>query len=107
VPWAFPIVGADRYATNIAVANIFFYPPFIAGVANGQDFPDGLVGGALMGTIGQPLLFGTPAALPGVTRLLLDSSSTSVDFSFIFGTTTSLSAAVASDVAFLSGGEIP
>ena len=107
VPWAFPIVGADRYATNIAVANVYFYPPYIAGIATGTDYPDALAGGALMGTIGQPLLFGAPTALPGVARIMLDVSSTAVDFSFVFGPTTSLSAAVAGDVSYLSGGQIP
>ncbi|HZV27133.1 MAG TPA: cell wall-binding repeat-containing protein, partial [Acidothermaceae bacterium] len=44
-PTAQPLVGADRYATSILVANQLFASPSIVAIASGVAFPDALSGG--------------------------------------------------------------
>ena len=63
-PSATPIVGADRYATSVAVAKQFFTAPTIAGLANGQTFPDALAGDVENGRLGAPMLLVAPTTLP-------------------------------------------
>ena len=57
-PTAQPLVGADRYATSILVANQLFASPSIVAIASGVAFPDALSGGALAGIDGAPMLLG-------------------------------------------------
>jgi putative cell wall-binding protein len=60
-PGATPIAGIDRYDTAVKVAERLFPNPVVAGVANGEAFPDGLSGGAMMGKVQGPLLLVKPA----------------------------------------------
>ena len=64
LPSAVPIVGADRYATSVAVARKFFAAPTIVGLASGITFPDALAGGVEMGIVGGPMLLVEPTAMP-------------------------------------------
>ena len=51
-----PLVGADRVATALEVADAFFSDPGVVGLARSDAFPDALAGGAHAGTGGGPLL---------------------------------------------------
>lgn len=55
-PGAVALVGADRYATNAALARAFFPGTSSFSVATGQAFPDALAGGAYSAAHAQPLL---------------------------------------------------
>jgi hypothetical protein len=84
-------VGADRYDTAAAVADIFFVDPatgegpVTAGLATGTTFPDALSGGAFMALIGGPMLLTQPATLNGHAGAFLGAHRTTIDFAFIFG----------------------
>ena len=55
-PAAIPIVGTDRYDTAVMVVERLFPNTGLVGAASGEDFPDGLSGGAMMGKVKGPLL---------------------------------------------------
>ena len=61
------VIGADRYATAVAVAKRFFAAPASVGVASGTTFPDALSGGAYLAHLGGPLLLTAPNALSAPT----------------------------------------
>ncbi len=106
-PWATPLWGADRYATNIAVNRAIFYPPYAVGIATGQNFPDALAGGAFQGIIGQPLILTPGSSVPAVTSSYLDASSASEDFVIVYGGTSVVTDPVVNSVVALAGGRIP
>ncbi len=60
------IAGGDRYATAAAVVDAFYPDGTTQGVAiaSGEDFPDGLAGGAHAAGRGIPLLLAKPGELP-------------------------------------------
>lgn len=60
-PSATPFVGDDVYETATLLADEFYDDPDEASVASGENFPDGLAGGAFAGTRRIPLLL-TPQA---------------------------------------------
>lgn len=64
--------GNNRFETSRAVALRFFQAnPPLAVVANGMDFPDALVGGALAGAGNGPVLLTQARKLPNETRAVL------------------------------------
>lgn len=85
-----PVAGTDRYATAAAVAHIFFNgptSPASIGVAVGDNWPDALSGGALLGTQGAPLLLANKAAIPGVEADYAETVASSVNTVLAFGGT--------------------
>ena len=64
LPGAKRLSGADRYATNLAVAKEFYPSAKNIYVATGVNFPDALVGGPLAGTNPGPLLLVKQGAWP-------------------------------------------
>jgi putative cell wall-binding protein len=75
------LAGVNRYSTAVAVANFelgtlaslgFDGKAFL--LANGQNFPDALAGGPLGGDP-EPILLGTPTALPTETAAACDDNS--------------------------------
>ena len=94
VDWfATPIVGPDRFATAVLVAQQFFSAPTHVGVASGATFPDALAAGAFMARIDGPLLLTTPTALSAYPLTYI-SSETPITSANIFGGAAALSAAV-------------
>jgi streptogramin lyase/putative cell wall-binding protein len=93
-PAATPVVGADRYATSVAVAKQFFAAPITAGLANGQAFPDALAGDVENGHLGAPMLLVGPIALPASVHAYLSGAATIRSLNVYGGT-----AAVANSVA--------
>ena len=70
-PGATALVGRDRYQTATKVAGAFFERPAWVGLARGDDFPDSLAGGALLGQRSGPIRLAAPTELPGATRTYL------------------------------------
>jgi len=85
----FPIVGSDRFSTAYFVGASFFAGQTVAGVATGNDWPDALSGGALMGTLNGPLLLtpGTSAQTSPWTGFALSEESASISTVVVFGGT--------------------
>ena len=104
-PAAMPTVGADRYATSVAVANRFFTGAQAVGVASGVNYPDGLAGGAVMGRLGCPLLLTTADRLPAVVGGYLSGHTDSIGAAAVFGGSTSVEDQVAQAIqTALDGG---
>ncbi|GAC1590107.1 MAG: hypothetical protein NVS3B21_07370 [Acidimicrobiales bacterium] len=85
-PSATPVVGADRYATSVMVAQAFFNSPTTLGFASGVAFPDALSGGAHVGSLGGPVLL-TPQCgdLPTPLVNYLGSVKNVVTNGFLYG----------------------
>ena len=90
---ATPVVGPDRFATAVLVAQQFFIAPTHVGVASGATFPDALAAGAFMARTDGPLLLTTPTALAANPSTYI-SSETPITTADLFGGTAALSAAV-------------
>jgi hypothetical protein len=86
-PSATPLVGADRYATSVLVAQRFFPTPTVVGFANGFAFPDAMSGGTAMGEKHGPLILVAPDVLPQSVGGYLRSVSTTVTTAFVYGGT--------------------
>jgi putative cell wall-binding protein len=84
-PSAAALVGADRYATSVLVAQRFFHSPSVVGLANGFGFPDALSGGADMGEKGGPLLLIGPGALPQSVDAYLRSIAPTLTAGYVYG----------------------
>ncbi|MCW2724358.1 MAG: putative secreted glycoside hydrolase family 25 [Frankiales bacterium] len=95
-PKAQPVVGADRYATGVAVARTFFPSATGIGLASGASFPDALAAGPAMGATGQPLLLTGSSTLSPAVAAYLGSVSTAG--AHLFGGTAALSKGVSDSV---------
>ncbi len=93
-PSARPLVGGDRYATALEVAEALFDAPRFAGIATGADFPDALAGGAHAGLAGGPLLLSTPDALPAEVGAYLRAHAGSLEEVALYGGPAALAPAV-------------
>ena len=98
-PTALKLVGADRYATSVAVARQFFTAPSIAGLASGATFPDALAGGVdITGNgasgVGGPLLLVEPTAVPPIVKTYI-AGTPSIASVNVYGGTTAIANAVA------------
>ncbi|HTC69804.1 MAG TPA: cell wall-binding repeat-containing protein [Acidothermaceae bacterium] len=102
-PTATSIVGTDRYETATEVADKFFAGPTVVGVATGTNFPDALAAGPDLASKIAPLLLVPPSGpLPeGPTGELL-SYTPALQGALVFGGTSSISDAVASQVGALA-----
>jgi putative cell wall-binding protein len=99
-PTAQPLVGADRYATSIVVANQLFASPSIVAIASGVAFPDALAGGALAGIDGAPmLLVPRNVPLPASMQSYFNKYSNTVQSAWLFGGTAAVSTPVATAIA--------
>jgi len=104
VPAATPLVGADRYATSVLVAQTFSSSPPVVGLASGMSFPDALSGGAAVSALDGPLLLTPPDRLATPVREYLSSNRSSVRTVYGFGGTSVLDdAAITAAVDVLRG----
>jgi hypothetical protein len=92
------LVGSDRYATAVLVAQKFFSAPTEAGVASGQDFPDALAGSAHIAAAGGPLLLTDPSTLSSATQSYIAGQS-KVTEAFVYGGPIAISNAVSTALA--------
>jgi uncharacterized repeat protein (TIGR01451 family) len=93
VPTATPIVGADRFATALAVADRFFEAPTALGVAVGTNFPDALAGVTHIGLRRGPMVLTLRSALPASVTAYLQRNG-SIAQVFIYGGAGAVSAEV-------------
>lgn len=96
-PTAIAVYGNDRYATAAAVAANFFPAATTYGVATGENFPDALSGGVLMGTSYPPgpiLLVRASTPLPTQVSSFL-STDQNASSCYIFGGPLAISNSVA------------
>lgn len=103
-PAAAPVVGADRHATAVAVADRFFENPEFVGIASGSGFADALVGGADSAARGGPILLSDPTRLSTVVSDYLRDNVDTVGQAYLYGGTKALSAEVESAVAAIISG---
>ncbi len=92
-PGATPVVGADRYATAVDVADSFFITPSAFGLATGTDYPDALAGGPALYRAGGPILLTPPSGLPSEVSQYLTSHAPWIDGGLVLGGTNSVSTA--------------
>jgi ell wall binding domain 2 (CWB2)/Fibronectin type III domain/Carboxypeptidase regulatory-like domain len=97
------LVGSDRYATSVAVAEKFFTGPSSVGVASGMAFPDALSGGALLAHAGVPLVLSASGSLPNPVGVYLSSVKSSVGSTYLFGGSGALAVAVQTAVGSALG----
>ena len=81
----FGLVGRDRYDTAVRVAETFFENSTSFGVATGQNWPDALAGGAMLGTVDAPLLLTPPTAKNAFVTNYLSRNSASFGKEVVFG----------------------
>lgn len=84
-PDADELVGADREATAVLVAERFFDAPTAVGVARLDLFADALAGGAVMARRGGPVLLTATTSLPEVTSQHLCSVGMGLDRATVLG----------------------
>jgi len=88
------IGGENRYATAAAVANHSVTIGFSfkeLGVATGENFPDALCAGPVLGPRGAPLLLTRSTVLSMETRQVLEENATEIEEVAIFGGTGAIS----------------
>ncbi len=97
-PDAEALVGTDRQATAIEVAERFFDAPTHVGVARLDLFADALAGGAVTARRGGPLLLAAPTSLPEVTGAYLCTAGDGLARVTVFGGTAAVSADVVATI---------
>ena len=90
-PTVTQVVGADRYATSVLVAQTFFSKPTGAGVATGVNFPDALTAGPFLANQGWPMLLTDPSNLPTSISDYLTSVKATIVAVDVFGGTAAVS----------------
>ena len=106
-PWAYKVAGLTRYDTAAAVAREYFYPPRVAFLAYGRNYPDAMSGGALAAITGNPLITTPQADLDPAMVRLLDAGSAATSFVIAIGGTPVVSATALAHAVTLSGGAEP
>lgn len=100
------VYGADRYETNVRTSQADFPDGSdVVVIARGDAFPDALSASALAGAYDAPLLLTSPGSLPQAVRdEIVRLGATRA---FIIGSTTAVSAGVASQVDAIAGMSTP
>ncbi|HEX5268588.1 MAG TPA: cell wall-binding repeat-containing protein [Acidimicrobiales bacterium] len=93
-PSATGLVGADRYATAVLVAQRFFSAPTAAGLATGLNYPDALTAGPQLARLGVPLLLSDPSSLPASVSAYLAGAKSTLKGIEVLGGTSALSQSV-------------
>ena len=79
------VVGKDRYDTSAQAARRFFAGGSYVGYASGESFPDALTGGAMMGSLWEPLILVSPTSVPATVRAQATAYRAGTDAVFAFG----------------------
>lgn len=85
LPGADSMAGENRYETSVLVAERYFPTAPVLGLASGRQFPDGLAGGAHVGSAGGPVLVVEPDQLPGEVDEFLVSRTGTVGIAYVYG----------------------
>ncbi|NUR29957.1 MAG: hypothetical protein HOV83_29590 [Catenulispora sp.] len=101
-----PLMGADRYATAVAVAKQFAadMPVTQFGVATGMQFADALTGGAYMANAGQPLILTDPNSLSPADVPLLGTMHNQISAISLFGGPAAIKQVVMDQITRAVGG---
>ena len=97
-PSATPLVGADQYQTSVRVAQEFFNWSPTVSIASGDNFPDGLAGGAHVAAKGGPLLLTAASSLSGPVGAYLTQGSAAERGAYVYGGPAAVSDGVLSAV---------
>ena len=97
------LVGADRYATSALTARTFFAAGAYMGYASGESFPDALTGGAMMGSIWEPLVLVRPTTVPTTVRDQARAYRAGTDAVVVFGSEAVVSAGVQGQLVTAAG----
>lgn len=104
LPQAEPVPGDDPFALSVDVAERFFSSPTAAGLASVADFPDALIGGAVVNSVAVgPMLFTDPDSLPPVVDNYLTEVD-SISSVYVFGGPLAVADAVADRVGEILSG---
>lgn len=95
------VVGSNRYDTAVELADRFVGDAVNFVIASGENFPDGVVGGAYAGNVDGALLLTQQDRLTDVTGDYLESIRLEVENVFVFGGPGSVSPAVSRAIAEL------
>ncbi|MDI6712314.1 MAG: cell wall-binding repeat-containing protein [Anaerosomatales bacterium] len=93
--------GLDRYGTAAQVAEKSVNAGLMwdgVGIATGENFPDALAAGPVLGRTGSVLLLTKKAALPDPTRAALAGNRTEIEWVRFFGGTGAVAQAVRDEV---------
>ena len=97
------IVGSDRYQTSALTARTFFAAGAYIGYASGENFPDALTGGAMMGSIWEPLVLVRPTTVPTTVRAQAMTYRAGTDAVVVFGAEGAVSAGVQAQLVAAAG----
>jgi SpoIID/LytB domain protein len=97
-PIATKVVGADRYATAVAVAKLFFESAEAAGLASGETYFDALGGGVHAAMHDGPLLLTQTKTLPTSTSGYFRDTAGVLSAVYAYGGTAAISDAVLTDL---------
>lgn len=97
------VVGADRVATAVTLAEAFFPDPLTAGLASSLDFPDGLTGGAHVARHDGPVLLTPRSGLADPVDAYLRGQP-GIATVFLYGGDAALSPAVHTALTTALGG---
>jgi putative cell wall-binding protein len=94
--------GADRYLTGAVVVRnamtTWAIPMVDIGLASGENFPDALAGGAVMGYKHGLLLLTRPSMLSAPTASLITANKATIESAEFFGGTGALAPAIPTTV---------
>lgn len=100
------LAGDNRYETSAAIAEEFGVDLTVA-VTTGQDFPDALAGGAVLGLHGVPIVLTRPTLLEAPARGVLEAHADTIEDVFFLGGTGAVSVPVRRDVRAAIAGSLP
>lgn len=100
------LAGLTRYETSAAIAEQFGVGLTVA-VTTGQDFPDALAGGAVLGLYGVPIVLTRPTLLETPARGVLEAHADTIEDVFFLGGTGAVSVPVRRDVRVAIAGSLP
>lgn len=103
-PEADGIIGADRIATAVQVAETFFTAPEAVGIAVSTRFPDALTGGVHVARRGGPMLLTPSTEVPSVLGTYLCDNAASIRFTALYGGELVIPEAVREDVVGMTAG---
>lgn len=100
------LAGLTRYETSAAIAEAFGVDLTVA-VTTGQDFPDALAGGAVLGLYDVPIVLTRPTLLETPARGVLEAHADTIEDVFFLGGTGAVSVPVRRDVRVAIAGSLP
>lgn len=102
-PQADGLIGDDRFATAVMLADRFAPRSPTVAIASGVNFPDALAGGVQAALEGAPLLLSRPDAVPEATAASLRRRQPDLTHAWLYGGVVALDDDVLADVHTAAG----